>query len=130
MADERRSLDNPQTETARLGGATRMSDERGVLRADSARLSRFIVGPDGDGHWVVRDRRALCGGLFVNREDAVRYAKFESDGIADQVTLADKDVHFEVTPRTALDSLGSCAEGDDTAIDGHAGQAFARGKAA
>ena len=38
----------------------------------------FLIGQDSQGRWVVQDRRGLCGGLFVNREEAIRYAMFES----------------------------------------------------
>ena len=38
----------------------------------------FLVGRNRRGAWVVRDQRGMHGGLFVTREDALRYALFEN----------------------------------------------------
>ncbi len=37
----------------------------------------LIVAPDAHGGWVVRESRGLCGGLFTNRQDAIRFAMQE-----------------------------------------------------
>jgi hypothetical protein len=44
----------------------------------SASSSLFLIGKDRGGHWVVQDQRGLCGGLFVNRTEAMKYALFEN----------------------------------------------------
>jgi hypothetical protein len=38
----------------------------------------FLVGKDSQGHWVVRDQRGLCGGLFVGQSAALKFAKSEN----------------------------------------------------
>ena len=38
----------------------------------------FLVGRDSHGHWVVQDQRGLCGGLFVDRSNAVHFAMQET----------------------------------------------------
>ena len=38
----------------------------------------FLIGKNRRGAWVVRDQRRMHGGLFVTREDALRYALFEN----------------------------------------------------
>ena len=38
----------------------------------------FLIGRDSRGHWVVQDERGLCGGLFVDRNKAIRYAMDET----------------------------------------------------
>lgn len=42
------------------------------------RSSLFMIGKDSRGHWVVQDQRGTCGGLFVDRIKALRFALFEN----------------------------------------------------
>jgi hypothetical protein len=37
-----------------------------------------MIGKDSRGHWVVQDQRGTCGGLFVDRVKALRFALFEN----------------------------------------------------
>jgi hypothetical protein len=39
----------------------------------------FMIGQDERGNWVVQDEYGICGGLFVNREAALRYIRAEND---------------------------------------------------
>ncbi len=48
------------------------------LSGTSTRVPRFLIGRDSRGRWVAQDQRGLCGGLFVSRAEAVRYAMFET----------------------------------------------------
>jgi hypothetical protein len=43
-----------------------------------SRTLQFHIGKDSRGNWVVQDERGLCGGLFVNRAHALRFAMFEN----------------------------------------------------
>jgi len=38
----------------------------------------FLVGRDSRGHWVAQDERGLRGGLFVDRNKAIRFAMDET----------------------------------------------------
>ena len=38
----------------------------------------YLVGRDRLGHWVVQDQRGLHGGLFVDRAQALKFARFET----------------------------------------------------
>ena len=38
----------------------------------------FHIGKDSRGRWVVQDQRGLRGGLFVDRAQALKFAKFEN----------------------------------------------------
>src|SRR5262245_33707808 len=40
--------------------------------------SLFRVGKNRRGQWVVQDQTGLCGGLFVSRTEAVKFAMFEN----------------------------------------------------
>src|ERR1700693_5893433 len=44
----------------------------------SLRTSLFLIGKDSRGNWVVQDQRGMCGGLFVDRAEALRFALFEN----------------------------------------------------
>ena len=48
-----------------------------IRAAGAARLSCLFIGQDRSGTWVVKDARSLCGGLFTNRTEAIRFAMFE-----------------------------------------------------
>jgi len=39
--------------------------------------SRFTIGRDANGHWIVADVKGLCGGIFADRSAAVHYALAE-----------------------------------------------------
>jgi hypothetical protein len=38
----------------------------------------MLIGRNSRGQWVVRSQNGLCGGLFVNRAEALRFALFEN----------------------------------------------------
>ena len=38
----------------------------------------FMVGQDSHGNWVVQDQSGVCGGLFVDRAEALRFVRFEN----------------------------------------------------
>jgi hypothetical protein len=41
----------------------------------SASLPRlFRIGRNSHGNWVVRDQLGLCGGLFIDRAQAIKFA--------------------------------------------------------
>jgi hypothetical protein len=44
----------------------------------SLRPPAFMIGRDRHGNWVVQDRQGKCGGLFVDREAALRYVRAEN----------------------------------------------------
>jgi hypothetical protein len=43
-----------------------------------SRSSLFFIGKDSQGNWVVQDEQRLCGGLFVDRTQALKFALFEN----------------------------------------------------
>jgi len=49
-------------------------------QADPAgsKSSPFLMGQDSHGNWVVQDQTGDCGGIFVDRAAALRFAMFES----------------------------------------------------
>jgi len=48
------------------------------LTQSCTRSSLFLIGKDSRGNWVVQDDQRSCGGLFVNRAEALKFAMFEN----------------------------------------------------
>jgi hypothetical protein len=44
----------------------------------SSKSSHFLIGQNSGGNWVVQDPRGLCGGIFIDRAAAIRFAMFEN----------------------------------------------------
>ena len=68
-----------------------------MSNARPRRSPPLIVGQDRHGRWVVRDRLGLCGGWFVGRAEAIRYAMFEAGGAPRAVLLTPGVVESEVS---------------------------------
>ncbi len=48
----------------------------------------FIVGQDPQGQWLALETHGLAGGLFKTRQDAIRFADFETDHRPGSVQLS------------------------------------------
>ena len=55
---------------------SRQAEPPSTLSSLMSRL--FRIGKDSRGNWVVQDQQGLCGGLFVDRAEALRFALFEN----------------------------------------------------
>jgi hypothetical protein len=65
-----------------MAGPTRENEVKSIIQkevkaASAASYSRLFIGQDRAGHWVVKDAQSLCGGLFANRTEAIRFAMYE-----------------------------------------------------
>lgn len=67
----------------------------------ASHYSRFIIGRDATGRWVVRDRKGLVGGLFTDRAAAVHFALTESDRVPGEVCCAPDDAIVSLDPTFA-----------------------------
>ena len=38
---------------------------------------RLVIGQDAQGHWILAEARKRCGGIFVSREAALKFAASE-----------------------------------------------------
>lgn len=45
----------------------------------------FLIGKDKYDHWIVMETGGRCGGFFASREQALRYARHESNGHTESV---------------------------------------------
>ena len=46
--------------------------QQDIKAASAADYSCLFIGQDRKGHWIVKDAKSLCGGLFANRNEADR----------------------------------------------------------
>lgn len=53
-------------------------DDKGEPPSRERAQALFRVGKNSHGNWVVQDQSGLCGGMFVNRTEAVKFAMFEN----------------------------------------------------
>ena len=63
-----------------------------------SKASLFLVGKDSHGHWVVQDQAGLCGGLFVDRAQAVKFAMFENGHRPQAVIMVPGGLELNVKP--------------------------------
>lgn len=49
-----------------------------LISEASSAIHRFLIGRDGEGHWIARDEQGLTGGVFADRTAAVHFAATES----------------------------------------------------
>src|SRR4030081_1018334 len=61
----------------------------------------FRIGKDSHGNWVVQDQDGLCGGLFVDRAEAVKFAMFENGNRPQAVIMVPGILELDIgrTPR-------------------------------
>src|SRR5262249_36349246 len=59
----------------------------------------FRVGRNGRGNWVVQDQSGLCGGLFVDRAQAVKFAMFENGNRPQAVIMVPGILELDMSGR-------------------------------
>ncbi|HLN48545.1 MAG TPA: hypothetical protein VK251_03465 [Steroidobacteraceae bacterium] len=82
-----------------------MPEPEPLSRTSSSRVPQFLIGKDSRGRWVVRDKRGLSGGLFVNRADAIKFAMFESGRCARAVIMVPGGLEFDMARPSGLTVL-------------------------
>jgi len=61
----------------------------------------FLIGRNRRGHWVVQDQRGLCGGLFVNRAEALKFALLENGNKPQAVIMVPGVLELNMHARAA-----------------------------
>ena len=56
----------------------------------------FLVGQDGQGHWLAVETHGLGGGIFKSRDNALRYARDESQRQPGAVRFVDDPIRLFV----------------------------------
>jgi hypothetical protein len=57
----------------------------------------FMIGQDDRGHWVAQDLKGRCGGLFVNREAALRYVRSQNGHRPQAVVMVSGVLELDIT---------------------------------
>ncbi|MDR3421821.1 MAG: hypothetical protein P4L80_11360 [Xanthobacteraceae bacterium] len=60
-----------------------------------------MIGQDDHGNWVVQDLKGNCGGLFVNRDAALRYVRFENGHRPQAVVMVSGVLELDMTRKPA-----------------------------
>jgi hypothetical protein len=56
----------------------------------------YLVGQDGEGHWVAVETGGRAGGIFRTRQDAIRYACVETGCRPHDVRLSAEPIPFRL----------------------------------
>jgi len=56
-----------------------------------------FIGRNSRGHWVAQEQNGLYGGLFVNREQAVKYALFENGHRPEAIVELSREIELDLS---------------------------------
>jgi hypothetical protein len=74
----------------------------------------FLIGRNSRGNWVVQEQGGACGGLFVDREAALKFAKSENGNHSHAVVWVSDGLELDtgpVSPIASEQQLASDAAG-------------------
>ena len=75
----------------------------------SDRAKAFRVGKNSRGNWVVQDQSGLCGGMFVNRTEAVKFAMFENGYRPQAVIVVPGALELDMSRKPGASTSGTHA---------------------
>lgn len=61
----------------------------------------FRIGRNSRGQWVVQDEQGLCGGLFIGRTEALKFAMFENGNHPQAVVMVPGILELDFTRKAA-----------------------------
>ena len=67
-----------------------------------SRVPVFFIGRDSRGNWVVQDEHRLCGGLFVDRAEALRFALFENGNRPQAVIMVPGEFELDMSGKATV----------------------------
>ena len=74
--------------------------------------STFRVGVDRSGYWVALDQDGRCGGLFVGRNEAIRFALSQNGNRREQVLMIESSLDLDFEPGQTWPAQASIDQGD------------------
>ena len=87
-----------------------------------SKSTTLLLGRDSRGHWVVQDPRHQCGGLFLNRADAVKFALFDYDNNRPRAVILVPGI-LELDVLKKSQKFGKVAEAAPEPLDTYASKA-------
>jgi hypothetical protein len=74
----------------------------GQSEPPSSSNSLFYIGKNSHGHWVVQDQKHLCGGLFVDRAKALKFALFENGHRPQAIVMVPGVLELDMNARPSV----------------------------
>ena len=71
------------------------------LPKPSSRTPFFRIGRNSRGNWVVQDEQSRCGGLFINRVEALKFAMFENGNRPQAVIMVPGVFELDISGQAA-----------------------------
>jgi hypothetical protein len=65
----------------------------------SSASSIVFIGRNSRGQWVAQEQNGLYGGLFVNRQQAVKYALFENGHHPETLVELSRDIELDLSSK-------------------------------
>jgi hypothetical protein len=75
------------------------------------RTSLFLIGQNGQGNWVVQDQTGVRGGLFVDRTEALKFARSENGNQLGAVLIVGGILELDMTGKPAMPHLAQPVDG-------------------
>ncbi|HYH70278.1 MAG TPA: hypothetical protein VEX16_03130 [Methyloceanibacter sp.] len=74
--------------------------------------SVFRVGVDGRGNWVALNQDGRCGGLFIGRHEAIRFALSQNGNQKNQIVLVETPLDLDLAVGEGRASYSTAAASD------------------
>jgi hypothetical protein len=103
VQERQRSSDRPLTIGPSLERRNVMGQSEPPSTRSASRPRLFRIGKDSHGNWVVQDQQGLCGGLFVNRAEALKFAMFENGNRPQAVIMVPGVLELDMSAKYSTD---------------------------
>ncbi len=74
-----------------------MQSDQQEYPPSQANHAAFLVGQDGEGHWLAVETHGLGGGIFKSRDKAVQYARDETHRLPGAVRFVEEPIRLFVS---------------------------------
>ncbi|MCK1516060.1 hypothetical protein IVB22_26585 [Bradyrhizobium sp. 190] len=64
--------------------------------------STVFVGRNRHGNWVAREQNGIFGGLFVSRDQAVKYSLFENGHHPETIIEVSREIELDISDKSPI----------------------------